>query len=373
MRRVTITLLIAIVLAISASRAWPPAPFNQRLTQIQFAALPTIDPSLKQAPIDIQALLLNYADDPVLLLKAQAALMASPSTATSLFRYYGHDPAFQHILRRYGDSVLAPIDYFVSHQITTLELQQQTSETIERLKQHILALFSTANTGPETTKKEIANSETASSEPLSAEQRGQFAIAFIAADGHRFLSQFTTDSHGNIHWITTQRVLDGIGSFFASGIRNLEIKQKTEEPTTFSDYGWAALDSLVIALPALAAVSRVAKAEKLTLAGTRSAKPMVLSKTQSLTKSTKAGAAKGLRLIRKHPIKTLAAAGTIAVFHPSLINSFLDSVANLIGVPAFALKFTAWTLLLFPLLYLGLTLVRWLRRWLVAGLRIKYT
>src|SRR3546814_15158866 len=50
------------------------------------------------------------------------------------------------------------------------------------------------------------------------------------------------NAKADVSWIQTERVLEGINSFFAGGLKGLETKLRRDEPIVAGDVGWAALD-----------------------------------------------------------------------------------------------------------------------------------
>src|SRR5690606_17886826 len=80
------------------------------------------------------------------------------------------------------------------------------------------------------------------SSALSSEQRGRYAIQFISVEGYDFLGQFVMNAQGNVGWLQTERVLEGINRFFAGGMRGLESKYRRDEAISAGDLGWAAVD-----------------------------------------------------------------------------------------------------------------------------------
>ena len=87
MKKAMAILGIALLVAAIASVASDPVPIEQKLISIQAReALPGFD-GIGDEPVDVQAAILDLGDEPLLLLKAQAALMAHPDMARAVFRF----------------------------------------------------------------------------------------------------------------------------------------------------------------------------------------------------------------------------------------------------------------------------------------------
>lgn len=339
MKKLLLLLCVAILLAVGASTSWQAVPLDEKLMQLYLDALPELAPALKEEPAAVQAVLLEYADDDVLLLKAQAALLKQPDFARKILPLYGYEPEFREILVEFGDSILLPIDYFLKNRIRTLELRHYANKRFEAAKQQTERLFTPQNE-PEKNPvlAEVANS-------LTPEQRGWYAVNFIREEGHRFLGQFALDSQGQARWIQTERLLGETGSFFLSGIRALETKARTDDPIGIGDLGWAAVDLVV-----------VTSAFKILRIGKGAA---VGSRATAASRLTTIGRS-GVTTAKYGTLLTSAALVYVAVRHPSLINDALTAIASMLDLPLLPFQIIVWTLILLPLLYVGTWLMRFL-------------
>src|SRR3546814_20335414 len=81
--------------------------------------------------------------------------------------------------------------------------------------------------------------QTSTKQALSSEDRGWYAVQFIKAEGYDFLGQFVMNAKADVSWIQTERVLEGINSFFAGGLKGLETKLRGDETIVAGDVGWA--------------------------------------------------------------------------------------------------------------------------------------
>lgn len=337
MKKLFLLLSVAILLAVGASTGWQAKPLDERLMQIHLAALPELVPTLKNEPPAIQAVLLDYADDEILLLKAQAALLRRPLLAREILSLYGHEPEFREVLLAYGDNVFLPIGYFLKNRVRTLEWRHYANKQFEAAKQQAGRLLSTEPTA----EADAALAE--AGDRLTPEQRGWYAVNFIREDGHRFLGQFALDAQGQVKWIQTERLLSDTSSFFSSGIRTLETKARTDAQIGVADIGWAAVDLMVVT-----SAFKILRIGKVATAGSRATAASRLAKIgRSGVRTAKYGAA-----------LTTVAVVYVAARHPSLINDALATIATMLDLPVLAFQIIGWTLLLLPLLYLSSWLLR---------------
>ncbi len=340
MKKLLLTCGLALLLAAVFSLTAQPVPIEQKLIQIHAGDVLAGFPGIEQEPVEIQAILLDMVDDPLLLLKAQAAFIRYPKIARSLFPLYAAEPEFQDILRRYGENILPPIYYFVSRPISTIEWMNTAAQQYQAITRY----FSGARD----------NGQPKTNQELSPEERGWYAVHFIHSEGYNFLGQFIIDDKGNTQWLGTERVLEGLNQFFASGIRDLEIKHRSGDEIHASDMGWASLDVLVFAsaMKVLRIGRAAAVTSKTASRGTRSAvytARVARSGRMVLTSARYA----------KWPV--IIGASYLVIAHPSIINDLFAGVADVLGYPVVAVQFVGWLLLLIPALYIG----RWLL-WLLA-------
>lgn len=164
----------------------------------------------------LQALLLDYRDDRLLLLKAQAALQVYPPEWTRfVMDLFGEEPEFRQALRAHGEYLMPPVMHFYQNPVGSIEMMNRV-----------------AGTG----------------KVLTPEQRAWYAVNFANKEGQDFTGQFVVGGAdgNNIEWIWTERITEGITQFFTSGIRTLESRYRTDQPIRMEDVGWAAVDALII-------------------------------------------------------------------------------------------------------------------------------
>ena len=333
MKKAMVVLGVALMIAALASYASRPVPVEQRLISIQAReALPGFD-EIKNEPVEVQAAILDLGDDPLVLLKAQAALLSYPAMARTILPLYASEPEFRDVLRTYGESALPPIHYFISQPISSIEWMNKAARQYQRAKAYLSELQ-----GNESAPLE----ETA---PLSPEERGWYAVNFVRNEGHDFLGQFVVDASGQTQWVQTERVTEGISQFFTSGVRQLETDYRTGEEISASDIGWASVDVLVFAsaVKVLRAGRAAAKATQGARLSTRSAAlaARITGSGRLILRSTR---------YAKWPV--ILGAGYLVVTHPSLINDFFAEVADVLGVSPVAFQIAGWLIILVPVLYL---------------------
>lgn len=324
-----------------------PVPIERKLINIQAQDVLGDFPGIEQESVEVQAILLDMSDDPLLLLKAQAAFMRYPDIARNVFPLYATEPEFRDILKRYSEDILPPIQHFVSRPISTIEWMNKASRQYQAAKR-----FFTGEPGSPEAGGEVSTER----EELSPKERGWYAVNFIKREGHDFLGQFIVDNEGTTQWIGTERVLEGLNQFFASGIRDLERNYRSGDEITAGDVGWASVDVLVLA--SAAKVLRVGRAAAVTSKGasrgTRSAAFAArISRSGKLV----------LRSARYAKWPVIVGAGYLVIAHPSIINDLFAGVADVLGYPVVAVQFLGWVLLIIPAFYIG----SWLL-WLLAPL-----
>lgn len=353
MKKLALICGLALLLATILSVAARPVPIEQKLIQIHASDVLADFPGIEEETLEVQAVLLDYAEDPLLLLKAKAAFIRYPELARNLFPLYGTEPEFQEILRRYGENILPPIHHFVSRPIRTIELMNQASQHYQAVKQYF-----TGNKDSESAE-EGAPVERPT---LSPRERGWYAVNFIKSEGHDFLGQFIVDAHGDTQWIVTERMLEGVNQFFTSGIRSLETNYRAGEDLTAGDIGWATVDVLVFA--SAVKVLRVGRAAAVTTKGaSRGTRSAALAARVSRSGRLVLNSAR----YAKWPV--IIGAGYLVVTHPSLISDLLAGIADVLGYPVLAVQVIGWFLLLVPAFYLASWLLWFLGPPLAAALR----
>ncbi|MFN2360212.1 MAG: hypothetical protein ABR522_03920 [Marinobacter sp.] len=334
MKKAMVILGIALLIGAFASYHSEPVPIEQKLISIQAQqALPGFE-GMADESIEVQAAILDLGDDRLLRLKAQAALLAYPEMARTIFPLYAPEQEFREILRTYGEHALPPIDYFIRHPVNSIEWMNKAARQYERAKAYIAELR-----GKETGEQEVAES-------LSPEERGWYAVNFIGNEGHDFLGQFVVDADGQTQWVQTERVTEGIAQFFTSGVRQLESGYRTGDDISASDIGWASVDVLVFAsaVKVLRAGRTAAKATQGARLSTRSAAlaARITGSGRLLLSSAR---------YAKWPV--ILGAGYLVVTHPSVINDFFAGVADVLGVSSLAIQIAGWLLILVPVIYLA--------------------
>lgn len=354
MRKLIFAVLLALLGALLITGLYRPRPLEEQLLRLQVGkALPQYSAALADESAQIQALFLMYADDPVLVAKARLALMRYPDTARPILVMYGDDPAFQDVMRTYGEDVALPIHYFLNNEIFTLEFMRGLSDAAYSAANAVRGLWSNAAAGGASN----AAGGSGSRAPLSREERGQYAIHFIQAEGYDFLGQFIMAPNGAVRWVQTERVLEGINQFFAGGLKGLETKLRRDETIGAPDVGWAAVD---VALGAGAF-----KVLRMGRTGGVAGRSMTVSERSAVVGAGLwRGSAIGARAVKYGAPAVLA---YMAVRHPSVINSLLGSAAAHLGLPVALVQVVGWTLVLLPVV-LVLRLFTAPLAWLLAAL-----
>lgn len=339
MRKLLLILGLATVIALVATISSRPMLIEERLIQIQAEDILRDFPRIENEPLEVQAALLDMADDELLLLKARAAYLRYPDMTREIFPVFGPEPEFREILRLYGENILPPIHHFFNNPIGSIELMNDLANKYEAAVE-----FFTGN--------EKAGDDTAGrqnnprKEKLTREERGWYAVRFIQEEGHDFLGQFVVNDQGDIIWVRTERVLENINQFFASGIRNLEIQHRTGDDISAADIGWASVDVLVFAsaLKLLRVGRAVAVSSRGAARGTRSA---------ALAARLTASGRMLMTTARYAKWPAVVGVGYLVVTHPGIINDFLAEVSEILGYPAKLVQFLGWMLILLPVLYIG--------------------
>ncbi|MGB1477201.1 MAG: hypothetical protein ACPG9R_05400 [Marinobacter salsuginis] len=339
MRKLLVILGLATVTALISTVTSQPMLIEERLIQIQAEDTLTEFPRIESEPLEVQAALLDMADDELLLLKARAAYLRYPEMTREIFPIYGPEPDFRDILRRYGENILPPIHYFLSNPIGSIELMNDLAARYRAAVQFFTSDEKTDTDNPGKQKSPVK-------EKLTREERGWYAVRFIQEEGHDFLGQFVLNDQGDIIWVRTERVLENINQFFASGIRNLEIQYRTGEDVSAADVGWASVDVLVFAsaLKVLRAGRAVAVSSRSAASGTRTAALGArLANSGRMLMATARYA--------KWP--AVVGVGYLVVTNPSIINDLLAEVSEILGYPTKLVQFLGWLLLMLPVLYIS--------------------
>jgi hypothetical protein len=299
-------------------------------------------PRIEAEPVEVQALLLDYAENEALVLKARSALLRYPDLARRILPVYGAEPEFQDVLLHYGETALLPIGYFMDQDLTSLEIRKALGARWN----DVVAYFSRLVGRP---------AEAAASGPaLPPELRGWYAVNFIREGGYGFLGQFAVTPEGKVEWVQTERVLEGLGDLFVGGIRDLEAKWRLGEEIRTSDLGWAALDVAVLAtsvklLKAVRATKLSGPAAEVTRAGGFSRKVALFG--------SRVLAGGGRLAARVARLGAVPAAIYLMFRYPSLANATLAELADWLGVAPWMLQLPFWLIVLYVVLRLGLALL----------------
>lgn len=400
MRKILLAFLFAVLGASLIAALYRPRPLEQQLLRLQVQqSFPENADLLTEEPPEIQALLLTYMDDPVLSAKARVALIRYPQIARPLFLMYGDEPAFREVLRRYGEDALLPVQYFVQNDVFTLDLIHGLGETVRSATQALRELWGApvyggeyggddaveggasdaadASGGPSPAQGEsdagvpdvqpgVGTAPAPASagerrkwlQALTPEERGRYAIYFVAEEGHDFLGQFVLAPDGTVQRVQTERILEGLNQFFAGGLKGLETKVRRDESIGAADVGNAALDVAVgvgaFKLLRLGRGTAGAAGSSLTLP----------ERTAVIGAGLWRGTVVGARVARYGAPAVLL---YMAVRHPSIINSVLGDVAGKFGLPVEVVQIAGWTLVLWPVLLI-LRLLLLPLAWVLASL-----
>jgi hypothetical protein len=373
LNRLYALLSAAVAVSLVISLTWKPMSFEERLIRIQLEeASPGLAKALEQESSDVRAVVLEYANDSVLQLKARAALLRYPEMAPRILGLYGAEPEFQEILQAYGDSIFPPIEYFLDNDVYSLRVMRYAAEKVEAAKNAVGGFWHTGKQPAPAQATQVANDDRDEAQPtmreaftaaqaLSAERRGWYAVNFIQREGYDFLGQFVTDDQGRPKWIQSERILETGTSFFTGGIRSLETKVRTDQSLTAGDIGGAAADTFV-GFGAL-------KLLRLGRAGAASGKSVSLaSRTAAVSRFARTGSL-GLKIARYGKWPAIAAAVYVIAKNPAIINDTLAGAASLFGLPTWLAQLVGWTSILLPVFYVGAWFMRLLVRPAIAVLR----
>lgn len=310
--------VFALIAAVLVAFRLPPQPVEERLVRLHSQEVFGADSQLLSESLPVQATLLDYRSDRLLLLKAQAALQVYPEHTRQLLELFGEEPEFREALKTHGEYLIPPVIHFYRNPVSSIEMLNRVAGTRET---------------------------------LTPEQRAWYAVNFANKEGQDFTGQFVVAPDGSIEWIWTERITEGVTRFFTSGIRTLESRYRTDQPISVSDIGWAAVDAVVIG-----------SAVKFLKAGRAAAT------TARATTVTARSAAYGSRLARAGQMAStmigyakwpaVAALAYVAVRHPVLLNDLFAGAAKVLGVPPWMIQVPGWFLVLLPLLLILRRLAR---------------
>jgi hypothetical protein len=313
-------------------------------------------PQVAAEPLEIQALLLDYADNEPLLLKARVALMRYPDLARRILPVYGDKPDFQEVLLNYGEAAFPPIAYFMDHDLTSLNMRHTLGEWTDEIKHHYGRLMVARDdpesaapvTHPTVPMPDNVPSETAidDAQPgtppahkLSAEERGWYAIQFLQGQGYNFLGQFVVARNGKADWVQTERVMESLPGFFLGGLRSLETKWRHGDNIEGADLGWAALDVIVIG--STMKLFRALRAARVSTPAANAARAGGFSQRVTVFGSrVLAGSGRlGVAVVR---LGAIPAAIYLMVAHPELINATLAVLGGWLGINIWLVQFAFW-------------------------------
>ena len=333
--RICLVCATAFALATVIAAVSTDSPYEDRL--IDVALLQSDAPRWNSVALNssaVKALLMDYDNE--LAFKAQLAIEKYGDDAQDVLERFGDDATFQQVIKQYGENTVPVIAYFVKNDIASIRLlyvaRQKGDAAVAAAKE------SWANLWPQKLK-DIESAANEAPQAYGPDLRGQQAIAMISREGHQFLSQFVTNSHGQATWIQTERTLNAMKSLFFSGVIDLEKKYKSGASLQAVDIFDAGADVFFLA-GSFKAIKFLRSAKEARSLG-------VVKRTQLL----------GAPLLRKSALgrqifKYGAIAGTayLMVRHPSLLNGAFVTLGKLLGIPPFLAKLAGWGLLLTPLL-----------------------
>lgn len=326
--------LVAVVAAVTITALAEPRALDERLADIQTSELlPEIAGPLQAEPLAFRQVMLSFADEPLLLLKAKAAYLRYPELARRVLPLYGDAPEFRAALAEYGEQVLVPIAYFLDNEVRTVTALHAATHKYRTTVHNAREFFAAPGT---------PRAEAPVYRELDAFERGWYAVNFVQAEGYDFIGQFVLDGTGRPRWVQTERVLEGVTGLFASGIRDLERASRADEPVTAAHVGWAAVDAAIFV-----GVAKLAKSAATTRVATTGTRTAGVAATRSFART-----AHSLGITR---IALYGAIAYAVIAHPGLVSDALSAIARVLGLPEWLVLAVGWALILFPVFWLLLT------------------
>ncbi|MBJ6138865.1 hypothetical protein [Marinobacter litoralis] len=267
-------------------------------------------PQLLEQPLPIQALLLDYQTDSLLWLKTLSALHVYPDQTSMVLELFGEEPEFRLALRAQGEKLIPPVIHFYRNPVTSIE---------------------------------VLNRITGGDAALSPEQRAWYAVKFANKEGDDFTGQFRVAPDGSIEWIWTERITEGVTRFFTSGIRTLETRYRTDQELRASDFGWAAVDAVIIG-----SAVKFLKAGRVAANTARTAS--VSTRTASYSTRLARAGQMASAIVSNAKWPAFMALAYVVVTHPSILNDVFAGAASVLGGPAWMIQLPGWFLVLLPLL-----------------------
>lgn len=410
---------LCLVLALIASFALtskPAAPELQTTllqTTLKRILPPPLADALSRQPASLQAQFIDYAAHPVLLARAQLALRVHTQIAPEIFIHHGADPAFQDVLKKYGEGVLLPIQYFRNHDLRPLywmlhapakahaafdQLYGEPTPPPADEAADANTLKNTSSSSRHETRNDRADEDgdddntpqTPPEPPFSlddplpagarwgADVRGRLAIYFMQDEGYAFLSRFQAGDPAKKRIDQTQisQILASIGLPPAASDKALpDSASATGAVAPITDYSLANLSTIgavrALAIDASAPPPVVADSA----AAADSSGEEADTDADTNTAADTAAPAQSQSVLQMYINRYLALAGPLlhtlplaesspklALFclplrYPQLLDSTLSSLAQTFNLPLPALRFGGWLLLFFILAWFGRYLI----------------
>lgn len=361
-------LIFLIIAALAGSVIFitkPTSTYDQQLIAIQAnQSLRPIDKDITKEPTEIQAILLDYSSNKVLLMKAILALKVHPEQTVKVLTLYGEQPQFQQILMQYGECIIPVINYFLTHDLWSVSPINAMKNATNQAEAKVTGWLD--NIRGQSTDENITSTKPTQDLSMTPEERGFYAINYIAKEGYPFIGQFDIGSDHLARWNITSRAAQDTVALFTSGVQNLERKYDENKRLTASDYAWGAVDVIPVfaALKFVrvgkvvvdsakagedaskaASASKVADASQVAKDGTEVQKLSIVERTGLLGKKLAPAFLRGG--------KYAAYIGTayVLITHPSLITNLLEELSKLLGIPAWLGVTLGWMFIIFILLY----------------------
>lgn len=367
-KKIFIFLIISLIISAAIAKFSSTFSLDEKLISIQSKELLyDFDKSIPEEPAEIQSLLLDYIDDKDYFYKMLIAISRYQDMAREVIIIYGNDDDFISTFKEYGEAVIPAIYYFVQNEITSLTLMQKAGEGIASLQRTAESFLGYFSGNEKAAEEEDVQTEAKKLGPL---ERGHYAINFTKQEGYDFVGQFAVDSNNQVKWNQTERITEGLTSFFTSGVKSIEKKHDLNQEITGSDALWAIADAAVLVSAvkvarlgkSAAQASKVGKGEQLGKSAN------ILSDTGRLGKNVaqigeSGGALRKSAVISKHlfsktkyikkfgKIGAYIGSAVLVVKYPSLISAAVVSFAKLLGIPPYIALFVFWSFVIFFFLY----------------------
>ena len=302
---------------------------------------------LAESP-ELQALFLDYSETPELVLKARIAIAKYGDEARSILTTYGVEAEFRDILSNYGENVIPVIEYFIDNDPVLTRMLHAAQQAGQIVMEKTKELFK--KNGSQAAEQGDSLAKPADRR-FGPTERGWYAVQRIHRDGHNFLGQFVIGSDKKAKWLQTERLFEGMTSFFASGVKNIETKYALDQEIKAADLFWAGVDAAVAVsfVKAVRAV-KVARVQKAAVAGetlgTSGKEASFLNRTKLFASRLVPKGAMGRRILK---LGTTAGVIYAIAAHPSVLNGVFAEIASLLGLNPFIIQVACWALLIFAL------------------------